>query len=97
MIGPNTAEPPLGWSLTTVTSTRVILPALLTMPLYFNRSPGWLPAEESGEQTLVTTSRGRVSTGQVAVWMSVTIAPEQKSLPVALRVLETEQQFSGTV
>src|SRR5256885_830514 len=97
MIGPSTSELALGWSFTTVTPVRLILPALLTMPLYFNWSPGPTVFHTSVEQILVTTSRGRVSTGHVAVCVSVTVVPVQMSLPVALTVLETEQQFNGTV
>ena len=80
------------WLFTTVTLTKVMLPALLTLPWKARRSPARrMPVG----QTLVITRRGSVSTVQVRVKVSLAMVPSQP-WPVARTVLETTQQLSGT-
>src|SRR2546421_4035047 len=75
-----------------VTLTSVMLPELLTVPLYRSTSSG-----SPAGHVLVTTIAGELLTGQVVVAVSRTVTPVQGVPPVAVTVLETEQQFKGTL
>ena len=73
---------------------KVVLPALLTLPLYVSSPPGPTCVPE---QFSVTTRRGLVASEQVAETTFVTMIAVQASLPRAVTVLLTEQVFEGAV
>src|SRR4249920_2699899 len=81
--GPSTWVWFVGWSLTTITFVKVMLPALLTTPEKASKPPG---GTGLAGQFFVTTKRGRGRIGQSADWIAFTFVPLQMLLPLAVTV-----------
>ena len=64
----------VGWSFTTTTLVRVMLPLLLTLPVKTSKLPG---ATGLAGQVLVTRMEGVVTAVQVAEALSVTLLPHR--------------------
>jgi len=78
----------------TTTLFKVTLPGLLTVPVYVSTPPG---ATDTAGHTRVTAMRGLLVTGQVMEALFDTVLVVQKSLPLAVSVVVTEQALTGAV
>ena len=81
------------WLFVTTTLFNVMLPELLTVPLYVSRAPGLTGL---GGQVWVRAMLGVVSSVQVTDALFVTTMPVLVSLPLTLNVSADAQMFSGT-
>ena len=81
------------WLLVTTRLFKVMLPALLTLPLKVSRDPGVMGLV--GQFCVIITS-GVVIRMQLAEAVLLTVLPVFESLPVAVNVSLAEQASNGT-